>query len=408
VTIVTRGRSRRLRRACGRRTADTVRTLDKADLRDGLLAAHEYTKAMLADLADEQLIVPRLPIVNPLLWEYGHVGWFTERFCLRWQSEGRPPPPPLLADADRWYDSSAVAHDSRWTLDLPGRARTEQYVRQVLEATLVALDRAEDSDAGLYLFRLALYHEDMHAEAFSYMRHTLGLPAPAVLAGAAPPEVDARAGDAELAGGRFALGALRGPGFVFDNEKWSHDVELLPFAIARNLVSNAEFAAFVDDGGYRRDELWSAAGRAWRDATGRRLPRDWRRDSGGLSERRYDRWQPIRAADPVRHVTAHEAEAYCRWRGRRLPSEAQWELAAVSGAIASLGLWEWTASTFAPYPGFAADAYADYSAPWFGTHRVLRGASFATPARLRHPRFRNFFLPERDDIFVGFRTCAVA
>lgn len=374
-------------------------------MREGLLAARQYTKALLADLADEQLAVPRLPVVNPFLWEYGHVAWFTENFCLRWQGPGRPRRPSLLPDADRWYDSGKVAHEARWTLDLPDRVRTEAYVVQVLQATLAALARAADSDEGLYPFRLALYHEDMHAEAFACMRQSLGMPAPP-LAQAGPPDGGACAGDVELGGGAFALGSPVGAGFAFDNEKCSHEVYLAPFAISRRLVSNAEFAAFVADDGYRRDELWSAEGRRWRAASGRSLPRHWRHDGSGLAERLFDAWQPLRCAAPVRHVTVHEAEAYCRWSGRRLPGEAEWECAAASGAIGSLGLWEWTSSSFAPYPGFVADAYDEYSAPWFGTHRVLRGASFATPPRLHHPRFRNFFLPDRDDIFVGLRTCA--
>jgi len=383
-----------------------VRRLDRIALREGFLSAHQYTKALLADLADEQLHVPRLPIVNPFLWEYGHVAWFTENFCLRRAGQGDTRRPSMLADADRWYDSSRVAHDTRWSLDLPDRARTDAYVARVLEATLAALARAADGDEALTLFRLALYHEDMHAEAFAYMRHTLAMPAPP-LAQAGPADAGGRAGDVELDGGTFALGAPRGEGFVFDNEKWSHQVRVAPFAIARRLVTNAEFAAFVGDAGYRRDDLWSAAGRRWRDESRREMPRDWRRDGAGFAERTYDAWRPLHDAAPVRHVTAHEAEAYCRWRGRRLPTEIEWEAAAVSGAIGPLGLWEWTSSAFAPYPGFTPDAYADYSAPWFGTHRVLRGASFATQPRLHHPRFRNFFLAERDDIFVGLRTCAL-
>jgi iron(II)-dependent oxidoreductase len=205
------------------------------------------------------------------------------------------------------------------------------------------------------------------------------------------------------------LGAARGDErerFVFDNEKWGHEVEVAPFAIARACVTNEEFAAFVAAGGYLRRELWSEEGWRWRAARDARHPAYWRQDGCGWQERRFDAFVPLDADAPVRHVSAHEAEAYCAWAGRRLPTEAEWECAA--GMLASGDVWEWTASPFRPYPGFAADPYAEYSEPWFGDHRVLRGSSFATAPRLVHAKFRNFYKPQRVDMFVGFRTCGIA
>ena len=218
---------------------------------------------------------------------------------------------------------------------------------------------------------------------------------------------------------------------MFDNERGAHAVVVAPFAIARRCVTEGEFADFVDDGGYARADLWSDAGRGWLASCGRAMPADWRRDGDAIEVREFDRWRPLARSRPVQHVNAFEAEAWCAWAGRRLPTEAEWQFAATHGddpvdgdaldarhagpsaAVAGRarflgGVWEWTATAFEPYPGFVAGPYAEYSAPWFGDHRVLRGGSWATRSRLVHAGFRNFYLPGRHDPFVGFRTCAVA
>lgn len=386
-----------------------MRRLDKQALRAALLDAREYTKAQLDDLDDARWRVPCLPIINPPLWEFGHVGWFMEHWCLRQQGEGRAPAPSQLAAADRWYDSGRVAHATRWSLDLPDRTATTRYVGEVLERTLAALERAPENDEGLYFFRLALYHEDMHGEAFAYTRHTLGYPAPSTVAAVPAPN---ETGDVAFAADTFEMGAPRpdaGGGFVFDNEKWAHPRTQAAFAMRRGLVTNGEFAAFIEAGGYERPAYWTEAGRRWRADLSRKHPRDWRgAKGGGWEARHFDRWAPIESAAPVAHVTAFEAEAFCAWAGRRLPTEAEWEYAATREAIRWGGsLWEWTASPFVPYPGFAADPYREYSAPWFDTHRCVRGGSMLTRDRMHHARYRNFYMPERDDVFVGFRTCAL-
>jgi iron(II)-dependent oxidoreductase len=382
------------------------RTLDPAELDSALRAARARTLALTLDLDDAQWRVPQQNGLNPFLWELGHIGWFMEHWCLRWHGAGQPLAAPGRIDADRLYDSSRVPHATRWSLPLPGRAETCAELARVLDATLARLRDAEPTDAGLYVYRLALYHEDMHAEAFAYMRQTAGLPAPpahALVVQAAPAATD---GDVQVPGGRAMLGsAPDAAGFAFDNEKWAHEVTLAPFAVSRALVNNAQFAAFVDDGGYARATCWRAAGNAWRQQTQRAHPVYWRRTDDGWQERRFDRWLPLDPAAPVRHVNAHEAEAWCTWAARRLPTEAELEYAWRHQHIAPAGLWEWTASDFLPYPGFSPDPYAEYSAPWFGTHRSVRGASFATVPRLIQPAFRNFYLPERADFFVGFRSC---
>jgi iron(II)-dependent oxidoreductase len=394
---------------------------DATTLERWVTEARERTLALYADRGAD-LAVPRIRIVNPPLWELGHVAWFQEKWVLR-AALGRE---PLRADADALYDSAKVAHATRWDLPLPSRAETVRYLEDVRDAVLEVVEREEVR----YFVALSVFHEDMHGEAFGYTRQTLGWPAPqggrAVVDGGGPCP-----GDVEVPGGTFRLGAEPGrDAFVFDNEKWAHDVELAPFRIARAPVTQAEYAAFVEDGGYRRRELWTEEGWAWRTAAGAERPLYWRD-----GERRvFDRWVPLEPHRPVIHVSAHEAGAWCRWAGRRLPTEAEWERAAAGapmrgnldlavgdtvdvGAFAdadsAVGLrqatgnvWEWTATTFGPYPGFARDPYAEYSEPWFTGHRVLRGGCFVTRARLLRPTWRNFYPPDRRDVWAGFRTCA--
>lgn len=412
-----------------------------------LADARQRTLSLVEDLSDEQFVVPRIPIVNPPLWEVGHVGWFQER----WLSRHVFRLPPRRANADALYDSSRVAHDLRWELPLPDLGETLRDLSAGLTELLERLQRLEDEPPWYFLL-LALFHEDMHGEAFAYTRQTLGYAAPAP-ATAAPPAVARIAGDVRIPGGRFRLGSPREEPFVFDNEKWSHAVDLSPFSIARTAVTQAEFLEFVEAKGYQRRELWSEAGWRWRSEAQALHPVYWRREGRVWRRRHFDRWLDLEPDLPALHVSWFEADAYCRWAGRRLPTEAEWELAAIgepgappdaarrfpwgdgpptaeranldgaSGGPVSVhalpagdsafgcrqmvgNVWEWTQSDFAPYPGFAADPYEDYSKPWFGTHKVLRGGAWATRSRLIRPRYRNFYTPDRRDVLAGFRSCA--
>jgi gamma-glutamyl hercynylcysteine S-oxide synthase len=359
---------------------------------------------------DEPSRVPYLSMINPPLWELGHLVWFAEWFVLRAAPSGSlamAQRPSLLPDGDRWFDSSSVAHTSRWQLDLPDTSRVKQYASEVLNRILDKLARLPNDAAALYPYRLVLAHEDMHGEAFAYTLQTLGLaasPQLASLTSSSGPQLEL-----PVEGGTFQLGSPAADEFVFDNEKWAHQIILPAFSIHSTLVSNAQYKSFIRDGGYETLQFWDEAGRAWLASQQRTAPRYWQRDGGLWLQERFGKLSELADDEPVRHISLHEAQAYCRWAGRRLPTEAEWEYAACSGNpdFRWGDLWEWTASPFEPYAGFSPDAYQDYSAPWFGTHQVLRGASFATQARIRSPRYRNFFKPERDDIFVGFRTCSI-
>jgi iron(II)-dependent oxidoreductase len=284
------------------------------------------TLALIADLDDDQLIGPLLPTVNPLLWEIGHVAWFQEKWVLR--NENRRP--SLRADADALYDSAAIHHDSRWGLRLPSRDQTLSYMAQVEEQILERLAR-KPSPNEIYFVLLALFHEDMHGEAFTYTRQALGYRAP-VLGGHLeknPPASEMPLpGDVQVPGGTFLLGAESGESFVFDNEKWAHPVAMQPFAIARAPVTQAEFAAFVDEGGYGRRELWDEPGWKWREQEKHGQPLYWQKEGGAWRRRNFDQWLPLEPHRPMIHVNWYEAQAYCRWAGRRLPSEAEWEAAA--------------------------------------------------------------------------------
>ena len=426
---------------------------------DSLLAtwvrdARTRTTELVADLSDEQLMGPTLPIVNPLLWEIGHVTWFQEKWVLR-HAGGQP---PLRADGDTLYDSAAIPHDTRWQLPLPSRADTLAYMISVRDRILERIDEGKLTDRDRYFIKLAVFHEDMHTEAFTYTRQTLGYPPPG-FSGVKPlrGEAGPLPGDVEIPGGRFLLGSPPEEPFVFDNEKWAHAVEVRPFAIARAAVTQAEFAEFVDEQGYGGREFWSEPGWRWRESLAAEHPVYWKRETGGRWLRRnFDSWVPLEPHRPVLHVNWWEAEAYCNWAGRRLPSEVEWEAAAsaepthsgrelaqlkrrfpwgdelLGTDCANLGwramgtmdvsalpagdsafgcrqmmgnVWEWTASDFGPYPGFEPDPYREYSQPWFRTHKVLRGGAWPTQPRLLRNTWRNFYTPDRRDVWAGFRTC---
>jgi len=373
--------------------AEAARGGDAAWLAQALRDSRRDTLSTFAayEAALEELRVPLRPELNPPLWELGHVGWFQAHWTTRnpqlargWDAD--PDALPAHTD-DAFYDSSAVAHDRRWTLPLPDAQATRHQLAEQLEQTIALLEACTDDEPRtLYFHRLALLHEDMHHEAALYMARHLGIPVPDPRW--QPPRLPARPPSLTVAGGTVALGSAIDTGFRFDNECGRLAVPLAPFEIDAQVLRWADYLPFVEDGGP--------------------MPRYLRRAGSGWEQWRHGAWSALDDREPASHLSCHEAMAWCRWAGRRLPTEAEW--------VAALRqhpdrfrwgqVWEWTASEFAPFPGFQAHPYRAYSAPWFDGRPVLRGASYLTQPRLRHPDYRNYFPAARNDIAAGLRSCA--
>jgi EgtB-related family protein len=365
------------------------------DTRQRTLGLIQAWQAAVADLS-----VPLSPQMNPPLWEWGHIAWFQEWWTVRNRqrfqgtrsaSSGDGFATSLLPHADALYNSSEVAHDSRWSLALPDLHQTQRYMAEVLSRSLGQLQAAPDaSDEALYFWRLAMQHEAMHNEASVYMAQNMGVALPdALCVGHA---LRSHAPTSGLPGLHFPAQSWTlghsGPGFAFDNECPAHEVKLAAFEIDASAVTWAQYLPFLQE-------------------TGDALPPHVRCEQGAWQVQCFGAWQAMPMDAPVVHVNAWDAQAWCQWAGRRLPTEAEWTCAAHTHAFTWGQVWEWTASDFAPYPGFVPHPYREYSEPWWQGHRVLKGACRATSTHLVDVRYRNFFVPERRDIFAGFRSVAL-
>ena len=399
-----------------------ARRLAGADLADALRNSRANTWACVQDLTDAQWLPPRHPGINPIAWELGHLAWFAEYWILRAphqrddQGFAASEMPPRFAGPDATFDSARLAHTCRWSTTLPTRAQVQDLMQAQLEACIGAIPAANpERDAtqlqlqsANYFHRLALLHEDMHAEALRWLRFKLGYSAPE---GLAPPQRHPP-GRLDMVGGPVVLGvephaAAQTGGFSFDNEIGTRQVTLAPFSIDAAPVTAGEFCRFVESGGYNQPDYWPGAAGQWRASSPVSHPDNWRQaGAGGWQHRWFDQYLPLEPDAPAIHINAFEAEAYCRWAQRRLPTAGEWEFAAghSQGFHWGQSVWEWTSSTFEPYNGFTPGPYREYSKPWFGDHRELRGGAYATHARMHNRRYRNFFLPQRSDIFAGFRT----
>lgn len=391
-----------------------------------LIDARNHTLHLLS-LCEQAMEAGAAPVEDahdalPPLWLAGHIGWFSEWWIARNTQRAFgidcPVRPTRLAaiepQADDWWSAPPEAGAPP-----PDTEATRAYLLETLECTLELLERATETDAGLYFYRLALFHEDLRGEQLVVIAQTLGLPI-----GVDPPPAALPREPLLLPATRWTLGDAEGrTGFGFAQDGGSLAVDVPAFEIDAQPVTWQQFAEFVDDGGYDRTELWLPGGRHWlaQQHEGRRAPRHveqigaGRRGEGGaILQRRFGRVVQAAGHQPAVHLSWWEADAWARWAGRRIATEVEWEVAAHAGAHRGFhwgDVYEWTAGTLRPWPGYRADPWSGGSTfdplPAFGQARVLRGASFATRARLRSPRARHFALPARDDGFFGFRTCAL-
>ena len=543
--------------------------LSRGQIRTMYSDVRERTKRALAGLSPAQLRAVPEPSLNPFDWGLGHIAHFYEFMILRLLAPETPEGAFLPGhDKHALFDSFRAAHDDRWRPAQaagsdPTLAEIEGYLDGVTNALLDCLRRQTDSNAkstfsgdddvlldpvSSYLHVYGVVHEHWHVEDFIQTRHTLGYAPPAFIpatpktyaadcAGGSlsrspsrspsPSPLGTSVQSGETGGvrttqphtsryvtvpaGRYVLGASRGDAWVFDAERWAHEVPVPAFRLAERCVTNAEFAAFVDAGGYENRALWSHEGWRWLEGNkkwladpanagvdetsasraGRnvRAPRYWvsadptsadpkspaersRGDLGsadagvsGWLELWFDSRRPLRPDAPVTHVTWYEAEAYCAWVGGRLPTEAEWEVAARTdpsvypsrsgdaaaaaaarnrreypwggdapcaatranldgfrGGVTDVGafpagasawgcrgmlgnVWEWTSSAFLPFPGFAMDfPYRENSAPWFGYRKVCKGGCWATSAPIARAGYRHSFWPEMNAVYAGFRV----
>lgn len=376
---------------------------DRTEVAEILERARGRTLGLLAGLSEKQLSWQVSPLQSPLVWDFAHIGHFEELWLLR--NVGRNA--PLHADHDDVYDAFAHARAERGELPFLPPAAAGAFVDDVRSRALELLEDLEPNGDPLlddgFVFGLVVQHELQHIETMAQTMQLGGLP----LAWPRLPVVSA-SGESLIPSGVFRLGAGSGERWPYDNELPAHEVELRSFRIARGLVTNADYLAFMDADGYGDRALWSEAGWSWREEEGAVAPLYWERGGEGWLRRRFDVVEPPPPAEPVQHVSFWEAEAYARWAGKRLPTEPEWERAARMGELehATGAVWQWTSSPFMGYPGFRAFPYPEYSEVFFGDeYRVLRGGSSVTDPLVARLSFRNWDYPQRRQIFSGIR-CA--
>ena len=427
---------------------------DKVRIRELLERVRQRTFELVAPLTERALNEVHDPIMSPIVWDLGHIAKFEEHWILERACER----PPMRHDLGEVYDPFAAPRPERGALPYLRGADCLRYMNEVRERALDCLESADLSeDAGLgasgFVYDLVARHEQQHSETILQTLQLMTSEAYRPASPVSPQGASGATGPAALPvpGGEFPMGAAAA-GFAFDNERPAQVVEVGDFLIDAVPVTNGAMIEFVLDGGYDRKELWSDDGWDWRTRAGVSLPRYWKRSGDEFTTRSFGETHPVDPRKPVCHVSWYEADAYARWTGRRLPTEAEWEKAASwdphggvkrtypwgdeapdaaranldqlafgaapvgafpggtspCGAQQMIGdVWEWTASSFERYDGFEPFAYDVYSEPFFGKRfKVLRGGAWATQPEAVNTTFRNWDFPERRQLFAGFRCAA--
>jgi iron(II)-dependent oxidoreductase len=434
---------------------------------------HQKITGLINTLSADELNIPFHPGVNPPIWEIGHAAFFYEEFILKGLDGQQDSFDPSMDDI---WDSFHIDHKDRWLSGVvPSLDKTLKYIDHIFNAVLARIDNNQLIDADLYLYKYAIFHQNMHIESLIWARQTSAFSKMRFNSSQDKelPRTDTNSeenlGDAEIPSGKYLIGMpadsvqFAQEDFAFDNEKPWFEVDLEDFKISKTLVSNKEFLAFVNDGGYQNEKYWSFGGLKWLKTKrntavlpeqAMQLPAHpiyWKFEKGQWSERLFDQWNLLRDDYPVTHVSFWEVEAYCNWAGRRLATEYEWEVAALGnrkgesiryfpwgnnmdaskvdmdgnhmaqlpvtaypegdsifGCRQMLGtVWEWTSSQYLPYDGFTMDMYVYMSTLQFGYHKTTKGGSCATSSILIRGSYRQAYFPTRTDVYVGFRTCAL-
>jgi formylglycine-generating enzyme required for sulfatase activity len=396
---------------------DSARTADRDALSLSLMDARNRTLRWLSCFESAGCLLGGAGHAAVPLRSIGHAGWFQEFWISRHLQRGRGESGDAASlrlasiepRADDWFDPVRAG---AWRADAaPDANAVRGYLADTLDTTLDLLAGAGPGDDELHVFRLALLNEDRLAEALAVAAQWLQVDPGDAAAPCAPAPARAERAPLWLPAQRFALGSKRG-GLVPPNERWAHEIDVPDFEIDAQAVSWSRFIEFAEDGGYDDRSAWSAEGWAWAQAEGRRAPRGVEQLRGGVLLQQRGQVRRAAGAQPAVHLTWYEADAWCRWAGRRLPIEVEWELAACTAASRGFAwgdVLEWCAGTARAWPGGTA-AVAGFApvppVPPLAPRRVLRGASSWTLPRLAHPKARRFAAALRDDLFCGFRSCA--